>query len=91
MIQKYISVIKLKKQTVTGAMDLLRITAIYLYVNTDAMVQSLKSLYTKRENRYKAYRIFLGPVILFSILLLSSSKNQAMWILREEILTLCLL
>lgn len=50
MIQKYISVIKLKKQTVTGAMDLLRITAIYLYVNTDAMEQSLKSLYTKREN-----------------------------------------
>lgn len=51
MIQKYISVIKLKKQTVIGAMGLLQITTIYLYVNMDAMVQSLKSLYTKRDNQ----------------------------------------
>lgn len=56
MIQKYISVIKLKKQTVTGATELLQITTIYLYVNTDAMVQSLKLLYTKRENQIPACR-----------------------------------
>lgn len=51
MTQKYISVIKLKKQIVTGAMGLLRITTIYLYVSMGAMAQSLKSLYTKRDNQ----------------------------------------
>ena len=51
MTQKYISVKKLKKQIVTGAMGLLRITTIYLYVSMGAMAQSLKSLYTKRDNQ----------------------------------------
>ena len=53
MIQKYISAIRLKKQTVTGATGLLQITIIYLYVNMDAMVQSLRSLYIKRDDEFE--------------------------------------
>lgn len=58
IIQKYISVIKLKKQTVTGAMGLLQIETIYLYVNMDAMVQILKSLYTKKDKPRKGFSSF---------------------------------
>ncbi len=53
-MKKYISVIRLRKQTVTGVMGLLQTTIIYLYVNMDVMVQSLKSLYIKRDHQLKS-------------------------------------
>lgn len=65
MIQKYISVIKLKKQTVIGAMGLLQTTTVYLYANMGAMVQSQKSLCTKRDDQTPVCREKRGREFIY--------------------------
>ena len=49
MTQKYISVIKLKKQIVTGAMGLLPTTGICWYANMAAMARNQKLYFIKSD------------------------------------------